>query len=352
MQRQFGPSARRGFTLLWATATIFMLVMFMALMIDGGRIRLARADLQAAADASSRAAINTLRSGGTATAAASSAQTVAGQNRVDGRAVVFNSGTDIEYGTWSGTTFTKITNSSLYTNANAIRVTVRCDASHGGAVPSVFGALLGRSTFDVSASAIASLASTGNGSATVPATADLWFSGVTGYISQSYNGESWNNSNADPAQLNGLTITPGQTITISATGSLSNNSSASGLTPDGDTDCVDSAVATNGISNVTVPLNSMVAVFLNDSDPRYTSTPTALDFSTPTSRDYTTISPQLKQAFFVGDGKTSSGVAQQIVVPAGATRLFFGSMDAYGWANNAGSVSVTARVLGNTVLTR
>jgi hypothetical protein len=39
-------------------------------------------------------------------------------------------------------------------------------------------------------------------------------------------------------------------------------------------------------------------------------------FDSPTSisRDYTSIAPQLKQVFFVGDGRRSNGKVHQIVV--------------------------------------
>jgi hypothetical protein len=66
-----------------------------------------------------------------------------------------------------------------------------------------------------------------------------------------------------------------------------------------------------------------------------------LDFSTASSRDFASLSPALKQVFFVGDGETSTGVLQEFVVPAGATRLFIGTMDEKGrWSDNSGSLSI------------
>ena len=55
------------------------------------------------------------------------------------------------------------------------------------------------------------------------------------------------------------------------------------------------------------------------------------------------MSPQLRQVFFVGDGRTGtgSGTVQQFVVPAGATRLFLASSDGIGANyNNFGSFAV------------
>ncbi len=47
--------------------------------------------------------------------------------------------------------------------------------------------------------------------------------------------------------------------------------------------------------------------------------------------------------FFIGDGRTGTGAgaAQSFVVPAGATRLFLGVSDGFGWFNNSGSFAVT-----------
>ena len=45
--------------------------------------------------------------------------------------------------------------------------------------------------------------------------------------------------------------------------------------------------------------------------------------------------------FFIGDGMGTGGV-QEFVVPVGATRLFMGGMDGFGWYNNTGSFEVSA----------
>src|SRR5262249_38080913 len=72
--------------------------------------------------------------------------------------------------------------------------------------------------------------------------------------------------------------------------------------------------------------------------------PPSLDFGTVASRDYVSLSPQLAQAFFIGDGRRSTisgSLCQSIVVPAGAARLFLGTMDGFEWNNNSGSYSVS-----------
>ena len=101
-----------------------------------------------------------------------------------------------------------------------------------------------------------------------------------------------------------------------------------------------------GKSNLTAPVNSLIGVFLDNNIPQYPA-PAALEFSTVQSRDYLDLHPQLKQVFFIGDGKTNSGVQQNITVPPGATRLFLGIMDGIEWTNNTGAFNVTVNILGD-----
>ena len=70
----------------------------------------------------------------------------------------------------------------------------------------------------------------------------------------------------------------------------------------------------------------LVGVFLDNTEPA-DAAPSRLVFSSP--ENFTTLAPQLRQTFFIGDGRTSAGgVSQQFLVPAGATRLFLGFADA------------------------
>jgi hypothetical protein len=72
----------------------------------------------------------------------------------------------------------------------------------------------------------------------------------------------------------------------------------------------------------------LVGVFLNDDEP-IDPAPARLDFTG--NMNLNIISPELAQAFFIGDGLTGtgSGAIQQFEVPTGATRLFLGFEDAY-----------------------
>ena len=62
---------------------------------------------------------------------------------------------------------------------------------------------------------------------------------------------------------------------------------------------------------------------------------------------FTTLCPSLKQVFYIGDGLSGSGAgtAQQFVIPAGATRLFLGTVDGHEWSSNSGSFSVSASAM-------
>jgi hypothetical protein len=110
----------------------------------------------------------------------------------------------------------------------------------------------------------------------------------------------------------------------------------------------------HGISNIATPLNSMVGVFMDQNGATYGAdstqetsesnapgTPSGLDFSTQAARDYTVIQPELNQSFYVGDGQTSSGVQQTIIVPNNAYTLFLGTMDGHEWSNNQGGFNAT-----------
>ena len=77
------------------------------------------------------------------------------------------------------------------------------------------------------------------------------------------------------------------------------------------------------------PLNALLGVFLTDATPVAFSAPSSLTFGVS---DMT--SPLLQQTFVIGSS------LQNITIPSGATRLFFGLNNGYEWTNNVGSVEV------------
>jgi hypothetical protein len=100
--------------------------------------------------------------------------------------------------------------------------------------------------------------------------------------------------------------------------------------------------AENGIGDIIAPIDALLGVFLGPAQPNLTAAPgSVLDFGTLALRDFASLSPLLKQPFFIGDGLRNDGLTRQgFIVPIGATRLFLGPMDGFDWNNNAGSLDV------------
>ena len=145
-----------------------------------------------------------------------------------------------------------------------------------------------------------------------------------------------------PVQVSGLSLIPGQTLNFSVTGAVSNTPflPPPTATPDGEVFISHLPGSQNGISDITAPINSLVGVFLDNSQPDSTPAPASLDFSS-IGINFSSLAPQVKQVFFIGDGLTGtgSGAVQNFIVPTGATRLFLGPLD-YGTYNNGGSFTV------------
>uniref|UniRef100_Q01P80 Uncharacterized protein n=1 Tax=Solibacter usitatus (strain Ellin6076) TaxID=234267 RepID=Q01P80_SOLUE len=101
--------------------------------------------------------------------------------------------------------------------------------------------------------------------------------------------------------------------------------------------------AEHGISDVAAPMNSLLGVFLGDDRPDRSRAPRALNFG-QIGTQFLSISPQLKQVFFLGSGATRAGIPQRFMVPKGASRLFLGTMDGFEWNNNTGFFSVAVTI--------
>jgi hypothetical protein len=97
--------------------------------------------------------------------------------------------------------------------------------------------------------------------------------------------------------------------------------------------------AQNGISDIRAPIESLVGVFLTDSAPNLSAPPEKLNFQT-LGLDFASLSPELQQLFFIGDGRTADDVVQEFSIPADASRLFLGTMDGFEWWNNSGTITV------------
>lgn len=104
-----------------------------------------------------------------------------------------------------------------------------------------------------------------------------------------------------------------------------------------------------GISGIASSARSrfLAAVFLDDSAPADPA-PAILTFD---SYSFASLSPLLRQTFFVGDGMTGTGTGttQVFIPPAGTTRVYFGLFDSIatlpGWYDdNSGAFTLTVNI--------
>jgi hypothetical protein len=92
-----------------------------------------------------------------------------------------------------------------------------------------------------------------------------------------------------------------------------------------------------GISGYLGTQGALVGVFLDNSIPNGAAPPT-LDFSiSGLGTDFLSLTPALQQVFYIGNGVTSGNVFQEFVAPAGATRVFLGITDAFGFNGPPGA---------------
>jgi len=338
-------------------AAITLLIMLTALLamtslgVDYARVQLVKTELQRVADAAARYGAMGLGSG--PSTARANAKSVAAQNIVDGTAVVLQD-SDIEMGTWNAATrtFTVLTGSSE-SSATAVRVTAARTASRGNAVVVSFARVLGRTSCDATTKSIAFYSFPVDSVTDVPATSNPWLAGMpNGTIANP--GNPHNNPdtapNNVPANVMNLPIIPGQALTFDSINGGANNFQSDELfNPDGNTGWIVSNFSGNehGKSDLTAPINAVIGVFLTDDFPTSDgAVPTALDFSTEAARDFQSLSPKLRQPFFIGDGKRSDNSTQQFIIPQGATRLYIGIMDGYEWNNNVGKYITTIHRIG------
>jgi len=178
---------------------------------------------------------------------------------------------------------------------------------------------------------------------TVAGTSDPWLAGMPDGSTASFVDVAPAQS---PVQVLGLSLIPGQTLNFSASGGVKNGPPLPLHDPDGGSFVSHLPGSENGISDITAPINSLLGVFLDNSQTNLTAAPGSLNFSS-IGLNFSSLAPQVKQVFFIGDGLTgtNSGAVQNFIVPTGATRLFLGTMDGYEWNNNTGSFSVTVQAV-------
>jgi hypothetical protein len=105
-----------------------------------------------------------------------------------------------------------------------------------------------------------------------------------------------------------------------------NGTSGSNLSPIGD------------ISGFIGPQGPLAGVFLDDNIPNTGSPPVTLDFTGGgLGTDFSSLTPELGQVFFIGDGFDSFAAAQRFVAPVGATRLYLGIPDGFDFVAQPGA---------------
>lgn len=144
--------SRRGAVLLYVSLGMVAFAGMVALAIDVAHVRLVKLELQGAADAATRAAAQQLQGG--VSAASAAAVAAAADSTADGSPVVIDPNADIDFGSWSGGTFTPLSGAAR-ANANAVRVRCVRAAARGNGVTAAFASFLGIGSADVTAQAIA-----------------------------------------------------------------------------------------------------------------------------------------------------------------------------------------------------
>jgi len=406
-------SRRRGIAVIYVLFALIVMLGFCSLAVDLGRVQTAKTELRRAVDAAARSGAASLPQG--LADVQKAALDIASKNKVDNLSLTLNT-TDVQIGIWnkSTQTFSKNGSADYVTTFNAVQVIGRRTKANGNPIPLVFGSILGASTCDVNATAVAALISIGTPrSVYVSAHGNPWLAGEpfgtlgsvpdNDYDKPKANDDHpWKYDIANPADVDTsstiyadstkvestdystgepygspaefkLTVTPGSVVQVSIPLDSSNvavnhgylDSPGSDVTyyADGSSDgsiaiysddaanpnlpqgSVTTSGSEHGISNIATPINSVVGVFLNTSGGQVPddqgAPPPGLDYSTQTDRDYTSIEPDLRQSFYVGNGETASGVQQTIIVPANATTLFLGTMDGHEWSNNQGGYHAT-----------
>jgi hypothetical protein len=178
----------------------------------------------------------------------------------------------------------------------------------------------------------------------VPGTSDPWLAGMPAGSTASSGDLAPGQS---PVQVLGLAFTPGDLLIFTSTGTTDHCTGGGCGLASAEGDFIESptghsAGAQNGLANVVAPIDALIGVFLDASQPSLSPAPGQLLFGDPGSRNFGSLAPGLKQPFFIGDGRMNDFVTlQTFLVPSGATRLFLGTMDGFEWANNVGALTVT-----------
>jgi Flp pilus assembly protein TadG len=420
-------SRRRGVAIIYIIVVLIVMLGFCSFAVDLGRVQTAKTELRRAADAAARAGVANLAQGTSQVEAAAIA--MAANNKCDGLPVTLTD-SNVNVGIWNSSTSTFTTSGSANDSTTYSAVQVKTSQSIPLLFGEILGmahctvnATSTAALVSVSAPVSQYVSAHGNPwlagepkgtkasqpdpgydspsannvhpwkydianpSPSVDDTPTTTYSDSSKVTSTDYSAnQPW----GSPAEF---TVSPGAVIQISVpldssnmsnnqgyltggTGNTYANGSASGsyanYSDDGANPSMAQGTTTtsgseHGLSNIIVPINSMVGVFMDQNGATYgadssqeneTSVPPGLDFSTQAAQDYASgttqssstvsselgggsIEPQINQTFYVGNGQTSASVTETIVVPNNAYALFLGTMDGHEWSNNVGGFNAT-----------
>ncbi len=168
----------------------------------------------------------------------------------------------------------------------------------------------------------------------IPATSKIWLAGMP-------DGTQAGAGDAAPAQspvlVTGLNFASGGNLNFNVWGVAAHGPDKLLWGANGTTLSSHNFGAQFGMSDLGAPLSSLVGVFLTGAQPDLALPPPTLTWADQSFGDYLTLTPLLQQTFFIGDGWTN--VTQQpqwIAIPAGATRLYLGTLDGQSWNDNVG----------------
>jgi hypothetical protein len=340
---------RRGISAIYMIVAMVGLCALCSLGVDYGHVQLVKTELRRAADSSARAAASQMRV--SKSAAIAKAVEYAGYNKADGSKVVLDQTNDIEFGMWNPATrkFTK-SNSNDISSLNAVHVIARRITRRGTSVPLMFARVLGQDACDVEAETIVQFIDGVKIDDNVPATANPYLSGMPkgtiASVNNPHNSPDFAGDARDPKQSPwqvNIPLSDNDVLTFdSISGDARHDPNLADYAPDGELDDIGTNTAgpENGLSNLRAPINALVGVFLDDTQPNKTTAPDMLDYKTDSMRNLTHYEPKLKQLFFIGDGLTKNGVRQEFQVPKGATKLFLATWDFFEWNNNSGQRNV------------
>ncbi|HEX4125911.1 MAG TPA: Tad domain-containing protein [Tepidisphaeraceae bacterium] len=347
---------RRGAVLIYAALMMTAFCGICSLAVDYGRVQMVKTELQRMADATARGYCELYNVNGSWPTTTNTYASKLDSTTYNPVTSTSTPSVTITKGYWKTSTSTWSTSSGSGKNP-AAKVTMSVS------VPLTWGAVIGFSTITVHATATAETIPATSLSDTVLATANPFLSGMSNG-SEASNTNPHNSPDYAPAESptnSGLSITSGQSVNFAAiSGTATNDPGDTSYQPDGEDgegtapdnighnnisgsesgDYTAGFNNENGIADANIPINALVGVFLGPSQPSTSDTPANLDFSSTTSRNFTTLYPALQQVFFIGDGQTDGGATQNFIAPDGATRLYLATWDFYQWNNNVGSRTV------------